>query len=331
MTCHKISIIVPIYNVEKYIKSCIDSIIQQDYPNIECIFVNDCTQDKSMIIVNNCLNEYKGSIEFKIINHENNLGLSAARNTGVKRSTGDYLYFLDSDDELYSTDSISILAKEAEEYPQVDFIIGNIQLVNSTKKSLSYNFLKHKVITNNIQILNDYIESKWYMMAWNKLINKKFFVKNQLWFLEHYLHEDERFSLQLALCAENMVYCPYKTYKYKIRETGAITSKLTMKHVLDSKYIVYENAKSILQYKNLDKINYTDFIVTSFYHLIRKILSPQLDIDNKTRFELLTQVKKDFDNLNKAKCRMLLNPKVTIKYLVNKLPVSINKLLFQKK
>lgn len=107
MTYHKISIIVPIYNVEKYIKSCIDSIIQQDYPNIECIFVNDCTQDKSMIIVNNCLNKYKGSIEFKIINHENNLGLSAARNTGVKRSTGDYLYFLDSDDELYSTDSIS--------------------------------------------------------------------------------------------------------------------------------------------------------------------------------------------------------------------------------
>lgn len=328
----KISIIVPIYNVENYIQTCLDSIIKQNYPCIECILINDCTPDNSMQKINNYLKKYQGTIVFKIINHPKNLGLSAARNTGVKYSTGEYIYFLDSDDELYSDNSISILVKEAETYPQADFIIGSIQLINSTKQCLSYNFKEHKIITNNIQILNDYIQGKWYMMAWNKLINKKFFIKNQLWFLEGRLHEDERFSLQLAMCAQNMVYCPQKTYKYKIRTTGAITSHVTLKHILDSQYIVYENTKSLLQYNNLSQILYSDYIITSFYHLIKKILSPQLNIENTTRFELLKQTKKDFKKLCQYKnIHPSLKIKIIIKYIINILPSSIHKLLFQLK
>ena len=330
-TPNKISIVVPIYNVENYIEACIDSIIQQDYPYIECLLINDCTPDNSMNIINNHLKNYKGTTIFKIINHDSNLGLSAARNTGVKNATGKYIYFLDSDDELYSSNSISTLAKETELYPQADFIVGNIQLINSSKKSLSYNFKEHKVVSDNIQILNDYIESKLYMMAWNKLINKDFFIKNQLWFLEGHLHEDERFSLQLASCAQCMVYSTHKTYKYKIRATGAITSQVTIKHILDSKYIVSENTKTLLQHNNLTQIAYSDYIITSFYHLINKILSPQLKIDNTVRFELLMQTKKDFCNL----CQQHIHPpfkiKTFIKYIINKLPISIHKLLFQLK
>lgn len=325
----KISIIVPIYKVENYIQACIDSIIEQDYFNIECLLINDCTPDNSMEVVNHCLKNYQGKITFKIINHNSNLGLSAARNTGVKYSTGEYLYFLDSDDELYSADSISILVKEAETYPQADFIIGNIQLINSTRKYLSYNFKEHKVITNNTQILNDYIQGKWYMMAWNKLINKKFFIKNQLWFLEGHLHEDERFSLQLAICAQSMVYCPQKTYKYKIRNVGAITSYITLKHILDSKYIVNENTKSLIQHNNLNQIAYSDYIITSFYHLINKILSPQLKVDDTTRFELLKQTKKDFNNLCKQYINFPSKIKIFIKYIIDKLPISIHKFLFR--
>lgn len=326
----KISIIVPIYNVENYIKTCISSIIKQDYPFIECILINDCTPDNSMQIINSCLKKYQGTIVFKIIHHHSNLGLSAARNTGVKYSTGEYIYFLDSDDELYSDNSISILAKETETYPQADFIIGNIQLINSAEQRLSYNFKEHKTVTNNIQILNDYIQSKWYMMAWNKLINKKFFIKNQLWFLEGRLHEDERFSLQLAMCAQYMVYCPLKTYKYKIRTKGAITSHITLKHILDSKYIVYENTKSLLQHNNLPQILYSDYIITSFYHLIKKILSPQLNIENINRFELLEQTKKDFKKICKHKnIYPSFKLKIIIKYIINTLPLNIYKFLFQ--
>lgn len=90
----KISIIVPVYNVEQYIKECFDSIAAQTYNGeIECIFVDDCGQDKSVDILEKMIVGYQGGISFSIIHHEHNKGLSGARNTGIRHATGDYLYF----------------------------------------------------------------------------------------------------------------------------------------------------------------------------------------------------------------------------------------------
>ena len=89
-----VSIIIPVYNVEQYIESCLYSVINQTYKGtLECIIVNDCTPDQSMEVVNRLLSVYQGNILFKIINHQENKGLSAARNSGVKIAKGDYLYF----------------------------------------------------------------------------------------------------------------------------------------------------------------------------------------------------------------------------------------------
>ena len=96
-----VSIIIPVYKVENWIEGCLLSVCNQTYENIECIIVNDATPDKSMDIVESILKNYTGSIRFKIITHELNRGLSAARNFCVKAATGDYLIFLDSDDKLY--------------------------------------------------------------------------------------------------------------------------------------------------------------------------------------------------------------------------------------
>lgn len=96
----KISIIIPIYNVAEYVSDCLKSVLQQTYKNIEIIIVNDCTEDNSMVIIEGLLKESATSIPYKIINHTRNQGLSVARNTGIKNSTGDYLYFMDSDDEI---------------------------------------------------------------------------------------------------------------------------------------------------------------------------------------------------------------------------------------
>lgn len=92
---YKVSIIIPIYNVEQYLAQCLDSVINQTYKNIEIICVNDCSLDNSFRI----LDEYsKNDKRIKIINRENNGGLSAARNTGLDNASGKYIYFLDSDD-----------------------------------------------------------------------------------------------------------------------------------------------------------------------------------------------------------------------------------------
>ena len=99
----KVSIIVPVYNVEKYIERCFDSIVSQQYKNIECIFVEDKSIDSSYNILNSCVDKYFGEIDFKIIRHSQNKGLSAAINSCTRIASRDYLYYLDSYDELYSS------------------------------------------------------------------------------------------------------------------------------------------------------------------------------------------------------------------------------------
>lgn len=98
----RISIIIPVYNVEKYISRCLLSVINQTYNDtIECIIINDCTSDNSMTIINELITTtINKNIIFKTINHTVNQGQSAARNSGIRVSTGEYLFFLDSDDEL---------------------------------------------------------------------------------------------------------------------------------------------------------------------------------------------------------------------------------------
>ena len=94
-----ISVIIPIYNVEKFVERCILSIINQTYTKeVECIIVNDCTPDSSMKIVERLVADYKGQIRFKLLNHERNKGIAAVRNTGLNAASGDYIIYIDSDD-----------------------------------------------------------------------------------------------------------------------------------------------------------------------------------------------------------------------------------------
>ena len=125
----KITIIVPVYNVEQYIKECFDSIAAQTYKgDIECIFVDDCGQDKSVEILEKMIACYQGGISFSIIHHEHNKGLSGARNTGIRNASGDYLYFLDSDDCLLPK-SIESLANILRQNP-------NVQVVQVVQKDI---------------------------------------------------------------------------------------------------------------------------------------------------------------------------------------------------
>lgn len=107
----KVSVIVPVYNVEKYLKQCLDSIVNQTYKNLEIIIVNDGTKDNSMKIVE----EYLQDKRIKVINKENG-GLSSARNRGIEEATGEYISFVDSDDyidlNLYNTIVSEMLSRE---------------------------------------------------------------------------------------------------------------------------------------------------------------------------------------------------------------------------
>ena len=108
-----ISVIIPIYKAQDFISRCLDSIISQscDYCDIECILVNDSTPDHSMEIVADKIQHYDGGVRFKIVNHSVNKGASAARNSGINVSEGDYILFVDSDDYLLAS-AIKLLTNE---------------------------------------------------------------------------------------------------------------------------------------------------------------------------------------------------------------------------
>lgn len=123
----KISVIIPVYNVEKYIKRCLDSVIRQEVGcyELECILVNDCSPDKSMQIARQIVDNYKGNIHFLLLEHEVNKGQSASRNTGLRNVSGDFVFFIDSDDWI-GDNCLSLLYGEVSKNPGVQVVMGNM-------------------------------------------------------------------------------------------------------------------------------------------------------------------------------------------------------------
>ena len=119
-----VSIIIPIFRVSDYVERCIISVLRQTYTEIECIIVNDATDDDSMEKCDRVLKKYGGDKEFKILHHEVNRGLSSARNTGIKAAKGEYVYFLDSDDEI-TPRCIELLMAAAIKRPDAEMVVGN--------------------------------------------------------------------------------------------------------------------------------------------------------------------------------------------------------------
>lgn len=226
----KVSIVIPIYNVSSYIERCLLSAFGQTYDNIEYILVNDCTTDDSMEIVRKVISNINLNLDIKIIEHSFNKGLSEARNTGLQYTTGDYIFFLDSDDDL-NKDCIQKMVEKVVLY-KPDFVIGEINVLGDENMSrVNYLSISADYIVGNQNIAKLYAKQRWYMMAWNKLISKKVIMKNQLLFSPGIYFEDELWSFKLALCANSMCVCHDITYNYYIREGSITTGCITKKHI----------------------------------------------------------------------------------------------------
>ena len=216
----KISIVVPVYNVAPYVADCFRSIARQTWQGpLECVFVDDCGTDNSMSVVEHCIDDYSGPIDFRIVRHEHNRGLSAARNSGISAATGDYVYFLDSDDELSSDCIASLAAPLANE--ACDLIIGDCQIVGGEIPGVALQ-LKDGQVLRGREVLHAYCLGKWYMMSVNKLYRLSLLRDHDLQFLEGILHEDELWSFQIACIAQSLAVVRRPTYIYKLRE-GSIT------------------------------------------------------------------------------------------------------------
>lgn len=207
-----ISIIVPIYNVEKYVTKCINSIIQQDNcrAQLECILVDDCSPDNSMSIVHSLIDNYQGNIIFVFCEHDQNKGLSAARNTGIDASHGDYILFVDSDDWL-PKNSISLFVQKLEKNSDVDMIWGATYYTND--RNTNFNITESSIY-NNYQLRKSLFDGLHISCsAWNKLIRTELVRKQR--FQEGIIFEDALWSYSIFRYISKAIIIPKVTYYYE--------------------------------------------------------------------------------------------------------------------
>ena len=215
-----ISIVVPVYNVEKYLQRCINSILSQEYMNYEIILVDDGSTDKSGRICDEFLNE-----RIKVI-HKSNGGLSSARNAGMEIATGKYIMFLDSDDFI-EKDCLLAFGTLIETYHS-DIIVGRSCAIYADGKKEE----RHPSIVMGEYTCEEYLqklteEHCYVACSPYSLYNSCFIKKNDFKFYEGIVHEDELWTPIILLSAETIYYSDVLFYNHCIRE-GSITQSEKM-------------------------------------------------------------------------------------------------------
>ena len=206
MSTHKISIIVPIYNAEKYLNRCLDSIINQSYKDWECILVDDGSTDGGASI---CDNYCQRDNRFTVI-HKENGGVSTARQTGLDASNGDYVIHADPDDWV-EPDWLSALYGKAIA-TDADMVICDFERIYATKSVLYH---QQPTTLVNEDILVDLINGNIWGPCWNKLIKRKCFIEHHICFHpEMNLWEDLYVICLLVLSGIKVEYIPQALYHY---------------------------------------------------------------------------------------------------------------------
>ena len=169
----KISVIIPVYNTEKYLKRCLESIISQDFIDIEVIVVNDCSIDNSLNIIKVLMNRDN---RIKLINKQKNEGLSAARNSGIKIAKGEYILHIDSDDWIEKNYFLEVYEYAKNHNADIvitdfykDFDNGKLIYVKDQEENIG----KEEML-KNIFLMNSYPS------VWNKLIRRELYIKNKI-------------------------------------------------------------------------------------------------------------------------------------------------------
>lgn len=172
----KVSIIIPVYNSEKYISKCLDSVLNQTYKNIEILVINDGSKDNSIDI----LREYEKKDDRIVVIDKENEGVAKTRNQGIKKATGDYIMFIDNDDFI-DEDYVETYLKNTD----YDIVIGSYKRTDINDKILFKYNLDEKSIWSKYVVL----------APWAKLYKKDFLIKNNIEFLNYGIGEDVYFNL----------------------------------------------------------------------------------------------------------------------------------------
>lgn len=225
-----LSIVVPVYNVEKYIQECISSLLEQTLENIEILVVNDGTKDRSIDIVRTFNDE-----RIVILEKENG-GLSSARNYGLKHAKGEYVCFFDSDDFIDGKDSYKTMFEMAKR-DDLDILNGVFSWYyskNNIKRDSRYEFVAQKIPMTGREYLKKTLRCNNYLaIACTQIYKRKFLLENKLIFKEGIYHEDEEFTPRTLLKAKRVNVIPLNFYMYRQREGSIMSTKGNQKRIND--------------------------------------------------------------------------------------------------
>lgn len=249
-----VSVIVPVYNGELYLKDCLQSILIQDYSNIEIVIVDDDSEDGSLAICN----QYSAKHPNISVIHQKHSGPSVARNNGVKHCRGNYIMFIDCDDKLENkrliSDNIALFDNESDfiQYPIrkifVDKCTNEILCAHTGSITTEEEYLKYLLPLYKPAMINGSV--------CNKIFRRKVF--EQILFREGILHEDSTFMIDLSRYFYHVKFSNIGYYDYYIRSCGSInTSKRSFKWYSDylNMQLLYYNASNNLQLSENVKLN----------------------------------------------------------------------------
>ncbi len=252
---NKVSIIIPIYNVEKYIERCVVSLFEQNFEDIEYIFVNDCTPDNSVEILQKVIEKYPNrKPQCKIIHHEENKGSGATRKIGIENATGEYTIQIDSDDWC-ELDMISALYKKAKE---TDADIVACDYFENTKGKETYIKQNYEGLSPQ-EVVRGFFNGNIHSSLWNKLIKR-------------------------SLYTANTIYPPTEiSWLEDMRDnSGSILHTITIKHIEELKFLA-NTTKSFLEDQQVYhryKKEFLCFVLSKMMglsHLISKPFTAYID------------------------------------------------------
>jgi glycosyltransferase involved in cell wall biosynthesis len=290
----KVSIIIPVYNVEAYIARCFNSVSTQTYFDIECIFVDDCSPDNCNSLIREMIDTYEGPISFILITHEQNMGLSGARNTGIRAASGEYIFYLDSDDQI-TPNAILTLITLAKKYPGVNMVQGNMKTVPCPEKSADWRDIAQKkypeYCSDHIWIKREILKgsSGIPVNACNKLLRLKFILEHKLFFREGIIHEDVHWMFFLAKKINSIAFSEHICFIHYIVE-GSIMQTSSRLHSINSYFYIAEDFV-----KNVDPVlNRTQwwYLRNVMFMSLLRLYVGKNDINLKSKFECLIRYSK---------------------------------------
>lgn len=216
-----LSIIVPIYNVESYLKKCIESILNQEMNDYELILIDDCSTDTSL----NIAKQYKNRSNIKIIEKKKNSGLSDTRNIGLKEAKGKYILFLDSDDYIEGG-SLSMIQNLicTQNRPDIIYFGFYEENENIIEKKYGYRSTKNHLYSGTEFAKSELLQRNLYAAACFGVYNREFLVLNNLFFKVGIFHEDELWTPQVVIKADTIYTSEYAYYHY-VRRRNSITRR----------------------------------------------------------------------------------------------------------